>query len=303
EKLAGYIGIGSQNVIKIATDENGRMRTGALQLEIERAKRDKKKILAVVATAGTTGCGAIDPLAEIADITEREQIYFHVDAAHGGGFLTSQRMRPKFNGIERADSVTIDGHKMLYTNYPCGGIVFKNKLDPVESLKQSAKYILDKASEHYNLGKSTVEGSRSTDGTLQLYASILALGRQGYELIADHTVNMTEHLLRRVKQSPVLEAFHQPEMNLLCFRYVPQGWDRQRDIQPINQANVLLNQEIYRDGEFYLGETEMKKDDQECKVQRAIIMHPYVEKYDIDRLVRRVEELGEKVTQEMGMAK
>ncbi|MFA6461016.1 MAG: aminotransferase class V-fold PLP-dependent enzyme [Candidatus Woesearchaeota archaeon] len=300
QKLAGYIGIGSQNVILIGVDEQGRMRPELLQAEIEKAKANKKKVLAVVATAGTTGNGAIDPLEKIADITEREQIYLHVDAAHGGGFLTSEKMKPKFKGIERADSVTIDGHKMLYTNYPCGGIVFKNKLDPVESLKQSAKYILDRASEHYNLGKSTVEGSRSTDGTLQLYASIRALGKEGYELIVDHTVAMTRYLYEAVQQSPVLEAFHEPEMNVLCLRYIPQGWDRKTKVEEINELNVRLNENIYRDGEFYLGETEMKKEGQNCKVQRAIIMHPYVETYDLDRLVRKVEEIGGNIAKRMG---
>lgn len=303
EKLAGYVGIGSTNVIKIDTDEQGRMRTDLLEKEIEKAKGEHKKIVAIVATAGTTGCGAIDPLAKIADIAEREKIYLHVDAAHGGGFLTSQWMRSKFAGIERADSVTIDGHKMLYTNYSCGGIIFKDKLDPIRFLKQSAKYILDKDTPHYNLGKSTLEGSRSTDGTLQLYASIVALGREGYELITQHTVSMTQYLHGAVKRSPVLEPFHNPEMNVLCFRYVPQEVDSYKNINKINRLNIALNQAIYADGEFYLGDTEMERDGQKCKVQRAIIMHPYVETYDLDRLVRRVEELGHKLKERVTFLK
>lgn len=298
QKLAGIINLEPQNIIKIPVDENQRMNPEFLADEIKKAKYQHKKIVAVVATAGTTGCGAIDPIDKIADITEKEGIYLHVDAAHGGGFLTSRQMREKFKGIERADSVTIDGHKMFYTYYPCGGIVFKDKSDPVNFLKQNANYILGKG-EHYDLGKSTIEGSRGTNGALQLYASILALGREGYETITDHTVKMTKYLAGLIDQSNVLQRTYDPEMNLLCFRYVPQSLDLVKDLERINELNKELNQKIYSDGNFYLGEDKIIISGEECNVQRAIIMHPYVETYNLDALIEKVECIGNKIFAEM----
>ncbi len=303
EKLGGYIGIGTENVLKAECDEGGKMKISSIKEKIEQAKKNGKKVLAIVATAGTTACGAIDPLDEIADITETEGIYFHVDAAHGGGFLVSKEMRQKFKGIERADSVTIDGHKMFYTNYPCGGIVFKDKMDPLRYLKQSADYILDKPWEHYNAGKSTLEGSRSADGVLQLYATIKALGREGLETLVNYTADMTKCLAKLVDQSEVLEKLNEPEMNLLCFRYIPRGWDRIKGASQIDALNSMIDELVYQDGEYYIGSTKMRIGQRTgCAAQKAVIMHPYVEKETIEGLVKKIEEIGGVLAESWGKA-
>lgn len=297
KKAGNILGAGNDKVVEIETDSEGRMDIGCLEDEISKAKGGRKKILAVVATAGTTEQGAIDPLEKVADIAEREGIYFHVDAAHGGAFMASEKMRHKFKGIERADSVTVDGHKMFYTNYSCGCILFKDKVEPSAGLQEKAEYILSKSSEHYDSGNSTVEGSRSTDGILQLYASIKALGGEGYETVLGHAVDMAGYLANLVDASPVLERIHDPEMNILCFRYVPEGWDRVLDAERIDRLNEDLNKEIYNDGEYYIGSTKVGFQGRKSYVQRAIIVHPYVEKGTIEGLVAKIRDIGERLAQ------
>ena len=203
-------------------------------------------------------------------------------------------MKPKFAGMERANSVTIDGHKMLYTNYPCGGIVFKNK-DSLRFLDQKAAYILDKFEGEVNHGSFTIEGSRPTDGILQLYGSILALGKEGYETIVDHVVEMTQYLAARVDESPTLVRLHDPEMNDLAFQYVPQDW---ANLDSINELNKQLNREIYRDGDLYVGGTgELVFADQPSRwAQRVCIFHPYTETANIDAMIAKVETIGAQLT-------
>ena len=93
--------------------------------EIEKmSPEDRNRLFAVIATAGTTNAGIIDDLDGIADLCKEKGLWFHVDAAYGGGALVSPKVRPLFNGIEKADSITIDPHKWLFTTYDCGAVVY-----------------------------------------------------------------------------------------------------------------------------------------------------------------------------------
>lgn len=292
QKLAGHIGIGDANCWKIETGNDNKMNINDLEKKVKEANKKKKKILSIVATAGTTGNGAIDPINKIGKIAKKYKIYFHVDAAHSAAFLVSSKFKMKFNGIEKADSITMDGHKMFHTHYSCGGIIFKDKTDPVRFLQQSASYVLDKNKEHYNPGKSTVEGSRGVGGILQLYTAIDALGKEGYDIILNQLYNMTKYLGEKTSKGD-FERITKPEINIINFRYAPSKI--KKDKEKLNILNKKLNEEMYREGLFYLGNNVLKRNGEEIHVQRAIVMNPYTEKETIDFLVDKIRNVGEKV--------
>lgn len=298
-KLGGYIGVGTENCWKVKTDENYRMDVNDLQEKLDQAKNDGKVVVAVVATAGTSGMGSIDPLNQIADVLESNEdpIYFHVDAAHGGGFLASSSFKEKFKGIERADSITMDGHKMFYTHYSCGGIIFKDKTDPAKFLKQSAPYILDKNESHYDSGKSTVEGSRGVGGILQLFAAIKSLGFEGYGVVLDHIHEMTKYLGRIADDDPEVEKLNDPELNIISIRYVPDGLDKERDSETINEINTRINQEMYRSGKFYLGSNVVGE--RNSVVQKIVVVNPYTTTTTMDLVLREVKTVGNRMYREV----
>ena len=308
-KLANISGIGSGQVICVKADDSGRMDPDDLEAKIKKSREDGRKPIAVLATAGTTEEGAIDPLREIGEIAEENGIYYHVDAAHGGGFLISPEFRRKFDGIELADSITIDGHKMLYTHYPCGGIIFKDVETPARQLQQSANYIWDKTlnpEAHPNNGSQTIEGSRGTDGIFQIYAGMKALGREGYDLVQRHMHNLTKYLHDSVELSYDFTTEHPPGLNLLLFRYEPQSLDERlrtvgledAKVEILDRVNEKLPKRAYDNGDFYVGGTGIEKGDETTHHIRAIIMHPYTETETIDSYLEYVKDLGDKIVDE-----
>src|SRR6185369_8154167 len=114
QKVAGILGIGTRNLKMVPVDGRGRIELSALRETIAECRENRKCIIALVGVAGSTDCGSIDPLLQMAEIASSEGIHFHVDAAWGGPLLFSETNRRKLSGIEAADSVTIDGHKQLY---------------------------------------------------------------------------------------------------------------------------------------------------------------------------------------------
>ena len=301
EKLANVSGVGNEYMIEVKTDGKGRMIPRDLEAKIQEALNNKLLPIAVLATAGTTEQGAIDPLREIGEIVEKNNMYYHVDAAHGGAFLISDNFKEKFDGIELADSVTIDGHKMFFSPYPCGGIVFKDPQLAFKHIKQVAPYLgIDKEGneEHYNSGSQTIEGSRGADGILQLYAGLRSLGQEGFTILFDHLANMTRYLHDRIISSNDFEIEVEPELNILLYRYEPKNlelnqWLDRKEI--FNEVNKRIPKEAYKLGKFYVGTTEIDG----VNYIRAVIVHPYIETGTVDEYLNYVREIGKRVTKEI----
>jgi len=219
KKAADVLGIGQQGLIAVDTDEHNRIKPAALQATLKQLKSDKILPFAVVGVAGTTETGNIDPLREIAEICSDEGCHFHVDAAWGGATLMSNTYRRLLDGIELADSVTIDAHKQLYIPMGAGMVLFK---DPhaMQAIEHHAQYILRKGSK--DLGSHTLEGSRSGMAML-VYAAMHIISRPGYELLIDQSINKARYFADLIKQQADFELVSEPELCLLTYRYLPEN--------------------------------------------------------------------------------
>ena len=127
QKSAKLLGLAADAVIAVATDAGRRMRTDELAASIDRCRRDGQVVMAVVATAGTTDFGTIDPLPEIAEICAAAGVWLHVDAAYGCGLLVSPTRRHLLDGIERADSVTVDYHKSFFQPVSSSALLVRDR--------------------------------------------------------------------------------------------------------------------------------------------------------------------------------
>lgn len=240
-KAADLLGIGRDQLVKVATDLHNRIDLAALRQEVRRLQDQNIRPLALVGIAGTTETGNIDPLEALADIAAELGCHFHVDAAWGGPTLFSERNRGLLAGIERADSVTIDAHKQLYVPMGAGMVIFK---DPtaVAAIEHHAAYILRHGSK--DLGSHTLEGSRPGKALL-VHAGLSIIGRKGYELLIDLGIERARNFAAMIRQHPDFELTSEPELNILTYRYCPQAVQRSlAQAVPEEQAriNALLDQ-------------------------------------------------------------
>ncbi len=138
ERAAGVMGIGTDHLIRIPTDSQRRMRVDALENELSDLSRRNVPVIAVVAVACTTPTGAFDPIDQIAAVCQRHGVWLHVDAAHGGAVCFSKRHRHLVTGLQLADSIVVDAHKMMFLPAVCAMVFFKDKKHRFTAFHQSA---------------------------------------------------------------------------------------------------------------------------------------------------------------------
>jgi glutamate decarboxylase len=218
-KAAGLLGIGERGLLRVPTDYRGRMDLAALRETIAACQFQGLHIIAIVGVAGSTDAGAIDPLAEIADIAEEADAHFHVDAAWGGPFLFSDEYRTRLAGIERADSVTIDGHKQLYLPLGIGLVLFQHP-QFARAIEKHARYLSRPGSA--DLGRLSLEGSRP-GAALYLHAALHIIGRGGYATLVDDSIRKVRHMADTICVRPEFELLMQPDSNVILYRYLPEA--------------------------------------------------------------------------------
>ncbi|NOH98528.1 pyridoxal-dependent aspartate 1-decarboxylase PanP [Vibrio sp. 99-70-13A1] len=241
KKAADVLGIGQESLVAVKTDNNNRICTDDLKLKIEQLKQANIKPFAVIGVAGTTETGNIDPLRAIAEVCQQTDCHFHVDAAWGGATLMSNNHRHLLNGIELADSVTIDAHKQLYVPMGAGMVLFKNP-DAMTAIEHHAQYILRKGSK--DLGSRTLEGSRSGMAML-VYASMHIISRPGYELLIDESLDKARYFADLITEQSDFELVSEPELCLLTYRYIPEHVQKALEQANSNdkvKLNELLNE-------------------------------------------------------------
>lgn len=239
EKAAGLLGLGTKNLIKVPVDRCCRVDCTAMRRAVEQALTADKAVIALIAVAGSTDTGAVDSISEIGALAREFGIHFHVDAAWGGPVLFSARHRHKLTGLEQADTVTIDGHKQLYTPIGVGVVLFR---DPAlaKATEKQARYIIRPTS--VDLGRRTIEGSRPNTA-LYLHAGLSLIGAGGYEYLIDQGIRRAADFAARLSSRPEFELLHEPELNIVVYRYIPES---QRTLVAGNGAGPEENEFINR---------------------------------------------------------
>lgn len=223
DRLADLLGLGSRGLRKIACDDQARMIPQELDSHIARDRAEGRHPFCVIAIAGTTSTGAIDPIPQVADICGRHGLWLHVDAAWGGAARLSRRLAGLLDGIERADSVTLDPHKWFSVPYAAGALITRDGAALRRAFEVKPAYLTDRLfSDHedLNLFQYGVAGSRRFDA-FKVWMSMRNHGRKGYEETIDRQAALAEYLAARVVESPDLEAITRPGLGVFCFRYRP----------------------------------------------------------------------------------
>jgi glutamate/tyrosine decarboxylase-like PLP-dependent enzyme len=292
DRAVDILGMGVRCLRKLPVDGAGRMRIDALERALEQDAKAGVAPAAIVATAGTTSTGAIDPLQEIADVAARRHAWFHVDGAYGAVACLSDRLKSLFRGIERADSIAFDPQKWLSTPVGSGCVVAR---DP-ERLRRAFGVPLppyvrqdkERTGDGIDLGLYGPEFSRPFYAFKVMF-SLLAHGRRPYAESIERNVELTRYLAARVDAHPNMERMTDGKLSICCFRYVP------RALRGNNEALDVLNERLV---------TELQVDGRAfCSgavvggrfVLRACIVNFRSRAQDVDALLRVVEEIGERL--------
>ena len=230
------MGWGEGGIIKVPTDEHYRLRVDQLAPCYERARTNGRQVIAVVGSACTTSTGSYDPLDAMADFCQQHQLWFHVDGAHGAPAALSSDYRHRVRGLERADSVTVDFHKMMLTPAITTGLVFKEEADSYRTFAQQASYLLnDEAGEWFNGGKRTFECTKRMM-SVSVYAILRTYGPQIFEENVTCLYNLARTFAQMINERPALHLALEPEANIVCFRYVGEGIKR-RGVERAQRTN------------------------------------------------------------------
>ena len=210
--------------ILYVNDESEEKLTGsALQQKIDSLNDlDKKRLFAVVATGGTTNAGIIDDLNGVAQICEQNDLWFHVDAAYGGGALAAPSVRHLFNGIERADSVTIDPHKWMFSPYDCGAIIYKNMELAANAHSQKGSYLdifKDEGAHGFNPSDYQIQLTRRLRG-LPLWFSLAMHGTKKYEEAVERGLQLANYAAEKIEELPHVELIRPPGLSCVLFRRI-----------------------------------------------------------------------------------
>lgn len=254
EKGAKIAGVGKGNVIKIATNELLEMRSDLLLNQIESDIKHGFQPLCIVAALGTTGTMAMDPLQAIGRIAEKYNIWLHVDAAYAGAAFLLPEYQGLMKGIEKADSFVFNPHKWLFTNFDCTAYFVKDKqglLNTFSILPEYLKTASDGLVNNYcDWGIPLGRRFRS----LKLWFVMRHYGLQGLQAMLRLHIELAEWLEAQIVKDPAFELVVSRSMNLVCFRYVPQGVKDEEDLNTINEE---LLHKLNAMGKLYLTHTKI----------------------------------------------
>lgn len=280
-RSAQVIGLGGKSVVPIATDAAFRMRPEKLEAALREAKSANRTVLAVIASAGSTATGAIDPLEAIADLCAQYGVWFHVDGAHSGAMVVSDRLRPRLKGLERADSVIIDAHKMMLMPALATLVLFREGRRSFETFSQQANYLFagqDPTETWHDLAQRTLECTKRSLG-LQVYGSLRTYGTDYFAAYIEQMFEMGEAFGAMVESRPHWELATKPEGNIVCFRYAPPS------MADADAFNAAVREAIVKDGSYYIVKTVLRGK----TYLRVTIINPRTELSDLEGLLARVE--------------
>jgi len=287
---ARVIGLGGASVIRIANDSRYAMRTDLLEETRRRAEKEGIRVIGVAANACSTATGTYDNLEEIAAFCRENRLWFHVDGAHGLGVLFSDRYRHLVSGLEHADSVVLDFHKMLLTPGLNTMVLFRDGRKSYETFAQKAGYLFEKhdSNEWYNAAKRTLECTRSALGIVA-WAVINYYGREALGKYVESRYDLATRFAGAIRREKGMELAVTPESNIVCFRYAPEGIPAEK----LNDLNRMIRKELVHSGEFYIVQTELDGN----IWMRTALMNAMTDENDLERLLGSVRKHGDRLTQ------
>jgi aromatic-L-amino-acid decarboxylase len=254
DRASQMLGIGDAGVRRVAVDGSQRIDVAALRRTIAEDIDAGLRPICVVGSAGTTGTGAIDPLAEIADVCAEHNLWFHVDGAYGGAAALTDQLAPLFTGIERADSVGFDPHKWLYTPLVGACVLVRDPTQLTRTFALDTSYIIsDDEKTGWGIDSFQMGPQFSRPfSAFNIWVSLLAHGWDAYQRRISQDVALAKYLHEVVAEHPELETMNEPVLSITCFRYVPADLANRTDVDAyLDELNEKIMFELEVGGRVF----------------------------------------------------
>ncbi|WP_435196692.1 pyridoxal phosphate-dependent decarboxylase family protein [Natronomonas sp. EA1] len=284
KQAAHHLGLGEDAVVSVPTDGDHRLSLDALDETLASLDAAGAVPFALVGTAGTTDFGSIDPLAALADRADEHDLWFHVDAAYGGALALTDDAR--LDGIERADSLAVDFHKLFYQPISCGALLVRDG-DEFRWMARNAAYLnpaSDDASGVPNLVAKSVQTTRRFDA-LKPYVAFRALGRDRLGALVSATLDLATAAADLLDAADDFELVHEPTLNAVVFRYRP----RLVDDHAVSRLNAAIRRRLLDDGRAIVARTEVDG----VTSLKFTLLNPRTTLDDVAAMLDVVRECGE----------
>jgi len=272
DRAVKIMGMGSEGIIKIPTNEDFQMRTELLEKYYQEALVKGFRVIAIVGSACSTSTGSYDNLTAIGKFAKANKMWFHVDGAHGGAVIFSEKYKFKVEGIELADSVVIDWHKMLLTPALVTALIFKNNDDSYQTFHQKAQYLWanQTSQDWFNSGKRTFECTKLMM-SVKVYAILKTYGEKLLEEHVNYLYDLGMRFAEAIKAHSDFELGVNPACNIVCFRLKNK---QDNEIQEVRKK-------LLAKGKFYIVQTTLR----ERTYLRVSLMNPRTTIDDLEELL------------------
>jgi len=292
KKAMDLMGMGRAGLRVIGVDRSYRMRADELKQAIDSDRAAGARPVCVVATAGTVNTGATDDLVAIADLCAEEGLWFHVDGAFGAPASWSKRLRERVRGVERADSLAFDLHKLAYMPYDIGCVLVRDPEAHTAAFATGASYLTamerGPAAGGIRFADRGIELSRSFRA-LKAWMSLKSLGVDAITAIIEQNVDQAQYLASLVERSPRLELAADVPLNIVCFRYAGADDGQNKEVlMRLQESGVAVPSGTVLDGRFAI---------------RVAISNHRSRRDDFDLLVSKVEEIGRELFAEISSSR
>lgn len=295
EQSAAILGLGAHAVLKVET-RGFKEEAAALDAAVAQLKMQNLLPIAYVSTAGTTDFGSIGDLGALADTAHAHGMWFHVDAAYGGALRFSQQHKHLLNGIEKADSVTLDFHKLFYQPISCSVLLLQDKAR-FQYIRLNADYLNPESNEDIGLVDlvyKSIQTTRRFDA-LKPFIALQHVGVERFGAMIDHTIALAKAVAESLNDDPHFELATQPMLNAIVFRYLPVADFPEAEIDAVNseiKTHLLLS------GQAIIGQTKIG----DRAFLKFTLLNPMTELADIASLLVDIRTLGEHLCTEIRLA-
>jgi L-2,4-diaminobutyrate decarboxylase len=285
DRAAKIMGLGEKGIIKIPTTSNFNMDISVLEEYYQKAVKKGIKVFAIVGSAPSTAAGIYDDLDAIAAFSEKHDLWFHVDGAHGGASIFSPKYQHTVKGIDQADSVVIDGHKMMMMPTITTALLYKDGNHSHTTFSQKADYLLGQSKDEdwYNLAKRTFECTK-TMMSIQWYTILKTYGGGIFDEYVTTLYDLGHQFGEMIENNPQFDLAVKPMSNIVCFRFI----DDSLSVPELNKINENIRQRLLEDGEFYIVQTKLGA----VHYLRTTIMNPFTTKEHLNRLLERIRAIA-----------
>ena len=288
-RAAGIIGLGTQNVLRAALDERRKLDPQKLDEQLAELIAQGHRVVAVSACACATPIGAFDPLRDIAAVCRKHGVWMHVDAAHGGAALLSRRYRHLLDGVDQADSLVWDAHKMMFMPALCAFVLYRDKRHRFETFRQEAPYLFDPSAPgmaEYDSGMLTLECTKRA-AAFGLWGTWSMFGPTLFEDLVDVTFDLGRVFYDKLSAAEDFVPLHEPECNIVAFRHIPAAM-KSAPPEILGAFQRELRRRLIESGRFYIVQTNHGG----VGALRVTIINPLTTTDDLDELLATLREIG-----------